>query len=267
MKTVWILSWAIATLTLSSAVPGAPTAPLLQAHAHNDYLHARPLFDALDHDFCSVEADIHLVDGQLLVAHDRQAIKPGRTLQALYLDPLRDRVKKNGGRVFPGGPEFTLLIDLKSPWKTTYPALRDLLYQYADILTSYHSDVKTTNAITVILSGDRALEMFADEEERYAGYDGQLSELESGLPATLVPWISGSWGTSFKWQGAGEMPADEKEKLKRIVTRAHRDGRRVRFWGAPDGPGFWAQMVASQVDVINTDNLPGLQKFLQSRAK
>jgi len=32
--------------------------PLIPAHAHNDYLHARPLLDALDHGFCSVEADI-----------------------------------------------------------------------------------------------------------------------------------------------------------------------------------------------------------------
>ena len=29
-----------------------------------------PLFDALEQGFCSVEADIHLVDGKLLVAHD-----------------------------------------------------------------------------------------------------------------------------------------------------------------------------------------------------
>ena len=41
--------------------------PLWRAHAHNDYEHPRPLLDALDHRFGSVEADIYLVDGQLLV--------------------------------------------------------------------------------------------------------------------------------------------------------------------------------------------------------
>lgn len=45
--------------------------PLVHAHAHDDYEHKRPLFDALDRGFCSVEADVHLVDGQLLVAHIR----------------------------------------------------------------------------------------------------------------------------------------------------------------------------------------------------
>ena len=39
--------------------------PLFQAHAHNDYEHARPLHDALEHGFWSVEADIYLVDGEL----------------------------------------------------------------------------------------------------------------------------------------------------------------------------------------------------------
>ncbi len=69
---------------------GAPVhpAPLLHAHAHNDYEHARPLFDALDHGFCSIEADVYVVNGQLLVAHDREKVSPSRTLQALYLDPM-----------------------------------------------------------------------------------------------------------------------------------------------------------------------------------
>src|SRR5215472_9873878 len=107
----------------------APT-PLTRVHAHNDYVHQRPLFDALDHGFCSVEADVYLVDGQLLVAHERFQTKPERTLQALYLDPLQERVKKNGGHVYPAGPEFTLLIDLKGDWHSIYPVLRDILKHY-----------------------------------------------------------------------------------------------------------------------------------------
>src|ERR1041385_7080672 len=104
--------------TIAQAVP--PT-PLIHAHAHNDYEHKRPLLDALDHGFCSVEADIFLASGKLLVAHERHMTNPEKTLEALYLDPLRERVKKNRGRVYAHGPEFTLLIDLKTDWHTTYP--------------------------------------------------------------------------------------------------------------------------------------------------
>ena len=78
--------------------------PLPAAHAHNDYLHKRPLLDALAHGFCSAEADIFLVDGVLLVAHERASLDKNRTLKALYLDPLLERTRKNSGRVHPGGP-------------------------------------------------------------------------------------------------------------------------------------------------------------------
>src|SRR5690242_16456677 len=94
--------------------PTRETRPLIRAHAHNDYEHPRPLFDALDQGFCSIEADIWLVDGQLLVAHDRKKVNPERTLQALYLSPLQKLIQQNGGGLYPGGPTCTLLIDIKS---------------------------------------------------------------------------------------------------------------------------------------------------------
>src|ERR1041384_4926564 len=149
--------------TIAQAVP--PT-PLIHAHAHNDYEHPHPLLDALDHGFCSVEADIYLVEDKLLVAHNRRDVKPERTLQALYLDPLRERVKRNGGRVFPKGPECVLLIDLKTEWKTIYPVLRSVLTNYADILSTFRDAAKQTNAITAIITGSRAKEMFTGETDR-----------------------------------------------------------------------------------------------------
>src|SRR5436190_1820266 len=58
---LWI--W-IAILALSFSATAAEVRCLPNAHAHNDYLHTRPLLDALDQGFCSVEADIHLVNGK-----------------------------------------------------------------------------------------------------------------------------------------------------------------------------------------------------------
>ncbi|HYG33938.1 MAG TPA: phosphatidylinositol-specific phospholipase C/glycerophosphodiester phosphodiesterase family protein [Clostridia bacterium] len=239
-----------------------PVVPLIQAHAHNDYLHKRPLLDALDHGFCSVEADIHLADGQLLVAHDRGEMKPGRTLQALYLEPLRARVKQNGGKVYPNGPEFTLLIDIKGDWETTYPVLREVLKQYADMLSSYQAGKKETRAVAVVISGNRSKAMFADESVRYAALDGNLDDLNAGEPADLMPWISTNWERSFRWRGSGDLSGPEKIKLRDLVTQAHQHGQRLRFWGAPDEPKFWKEMLANGVDLINSDDLPGLEKFL-----
>src|SRR3954467_9283840 len=120
-QTILVVPAALVTFCLA-AIAAEPK-PLPQAHAHNDYEHARPLLDALDHGFCSVEADIWLTPDGLLVAHDRKDIKPGRTLEALYLDPLRERVKANGGRVYRERPAFSLLIDVKTDADATYAAL------------------------------------------------------------------------------------------------------------------------------------------------
>jgi hypothetical protein len=252
---IWLCSW---TCLLAQPLP------LTRVHAHNDYEHTHPLFDALDHGFCSVEADIHLVDGKLLVAHDRSQVRPERTLQALYLDPLRERVKRNGGHVYPDGPEFTLLIDVKGDWQTTYPVLRSVLQQYSDLLTTFRDGTKQTKAIIAIITGNRSKEMFRGEAMRYAALDGDLKDLNASEPPELIPWISSNWFNSFKWRGSGTITPAEKLKLRDIVSKAHQQGRRVRFWGAPDQPTFWREMLADGVDLINTDDLAGAEEFLRA---
>ncbi len=239
----------------------AATAPLANVHAHNDYQHARPLFDALDHGFCSVEADIYLIKGQLLVAHDAGKVRAERTLKALYLEPLLQQVRKNGGRVYPNGPEFTLLIDLKGDWQTLYPVLREQLSQYAEMLSTFRGDVKTPGAVMVIITGNRSHEMFKGEAVRYASLDGDLPDLERNDPATLVPWISANWQKTFQWRGRGPVPESDLQKLKRISAKAHEQGRKVRFWGAPDNAAFWKFLRENGVDLINTDDLAGAEKF------
>lgn len=253
------LFWALALLGVAAQ---AQVVPLTRVHAHNDYEHKRPLFDALDHGFCSVEADIYLVEGRLLVAHDRDQVRPERTLQSLYLDPLRERVRKNGGRVYPNGPEVTLLIDLKSDWKEIYPPLRGVLQQYREMLVTFHDGIRETNAILAIITGNRSKAMFDGETVRFAALDGELADLNGGSSADFIPWISGNWRRIFTWNGTGDIPVEEKTKLQQIVAKAHQQGRKVRFWGAPDQPVFWKELLAEDVDLINTDDLAGAQKFL-----
>lgn len=244
-----------------------PPIPLERAHAHNDYEHPRPLLDALDHGFTSVEADIYLVDGQLLVAHDPEDLVAGRTLQSLYLRPLRQRVRENRGSVYPDGPPFTLLIDVKTEAAPTYRALHRVLQRYAGMLTVAHRDRVRERAVTAIVSGNRDLELMAGQRRRLAFYDGRLADLGSDVPASLIPLISDNWTLHFTWAGRGDMPADERRKLHDIVETAHANGQRVRFWATPDLPipvreAVWTELVAADVDLINTDDLAGLQAWL-----
>jgi glycerophosphoryl diester phosphodiesterase len=260
-ESAWL--W-IALAGVAAAVEPAGVKPLQQAHAHNDYEHKRPLFDALDRGFCSVEADIWLTREGLLVAHDRQDLRPGRTLQSLYLDPLRERIRASGGRVYHNGPQLYLLIDVKTEADTTYAALDKVLAQYADILSVTRDGKFEPKAVTVVLSGNRAIDLIAKQSVRYVGIDGRPENLDSNPPAELFPWISVNWTLLFRWNGEGVMPAAEKQKLTEMVKRVHEQGRKVRFWATAEKEVVWKELRLASVDYINTDKLDELQKFLLS---
>ncbi len=249
-----------------NVTPSGPI-PLPRAHAHNDYEHDRPLLDALDHGFTSVEADIHLVDGDLFVAHGPHEIKPERTLRSLYLEPLSTRIARNGGRVYPNGPQFTLFIDIKTEAVATYKVLSEMLAGYESIFTTFDSNGRTDKAVIAIVSGNRPRGLMESEPIRYAGCDGRLVDLDSDAPAALIPIISDNWTIHFSYDGTSSMPAEERRKLKKIVQTAHKKGQRVRFWSTPDRPTqarqtLWRELLASGVDLLNTDDLQGLQQFL-----
>jgi hypothetical protein len=248
--------------------------PLEQAHAHNDYEHARPLFDALDHGFTSVEADIWPVGGALLVAHDEADLRPERTLQALYLDPLAQRVRANHGKVYRGKPvPFQLLVDIKAHGALTYQMLDQVLRQprNAFMFTSYRDGRVRRGAVTVVISGDRPRDLMAAQRDRLAFYDGRIvdqADLGPGDDARLVPLVSDNWTRLFTWTGVGPMPAAERALLHDIVRVAHDARQRVRFWATPDAPGpardaIWSELLAADVDHINTDDLAGLEAFLR----
>lgn len=235
--------------------------PLIHAHAHNDYEHRHPLFDALDHGFCSVEADIHLVDGQLLVAHNRAAVKKERTLQALYLDPLRKLAKEHHGKIYGNEPRFFLLVDIKSDFRQLYPVLRTVLEDYTDILTRFENGKVHTNAVTVVLTGNYSLPIVAAETNRLAGVDGRLKDLSSTQSDDAMVWISDSWKPTFKWNGKGRMPEKERALLQSVVERAHAKGKLVRFWAAPQTTEMWTELANDGVDLLNADDLAALEKF------
>jgi glycerophosphoryl diester phosphodiesterase len=240
-----------------------PVKPLLQAHAHNDYEHPRPLLDALDQGFTSVEADVYLVDGELLVAHHWLLIKKERTLKKLYLEPLRQRTLEFKGRVFEEGPALTLLVDIKRDGAAAYAALHQLLAEYREIISVSENGVFEEKAVTVIVSGDRASEEIAKSNPRYVGIDGRLGDLSDDRDASLLPLISDNWSQHFAYRGTGTMTDAERTKLMNIVSRAHSKGRRIRFWGTPEYEKLWMELESAGVDLIGTDDLKRLATFLQ----
>lgn len=267
----------VLALLLAGGAPVAPAAsaapdgratvqPLERAHAHNDYEHDRPLLDALDHGFTSAEADVWLVNGELYIGHDAPDLS--RTLRNTYLQPLARRVRANGGAAYPHWDEsFRLLIDVKSEGTAAWPVIERELARFPQLMTTYRDGRVHQRPVTAVISGNRDLPAMQAATVRRSFYDGRLGDLASGLRSDLVAMISDNWTRHFTWTGVGPMPAAEREKLHMIVSTAHASGYDVRFWATPDLPlpnreAIWRELVAADVDALNTDHLADLQEFL-----
>ena len=268
----WLIRAVALGLLFAAHSLAAEVRPLVQAHSHNDYEQKRPLLEALDHGFCSVEADVYLVKGQLWVAHDRKDLKPDRTLKSLYLEPLAERVRNRVGIFADPKARLMLLVDVKGQGPQVYERLKTELAPYASMLTRFRDSGVVTGAVTVVLSGDRAWNLARADRDRWCALDGRMSDLtntapvgvtgSSTPPASLVPLVSESWRTLFRWDGDGEMSASDKARLKGLVSQAHAQGRKIRFWALPDRPEAWTLCRDAGVDLINTDKIPALAAFL-----
>lgn len=238
--------------------PESAAVALPNAHAHNDYLHDKPLLDALSQGFVSVEADVHLVGGELYLGHWLPQLFPARTLRETYLEPLHGLITRQGGRVYPGyNGTFFLMVDVKTDASATYTELRRQLLQYPGFQCNPY--------FRVFISGNRAIPKILNDPEEVMVVDGRLPDLYTPIASDLMPVISDNFRKHFRWRGKGSMSGREKEKLKGYAEEAHRQGKKLRFWATPDVPDVWATLLDAGVDFISIDDLKGAGVFFATR--
>lgn len=253
---------AVAGAAALSARPDRDYLPT--GHAHNDYKHVRPLHTALRYGYASVEADVFPVDGDLLVAHERYSTAAHRTLRALYLEPLAERVRRTGS-VHPGR-SLQLLVELKGDPKLGWEIIADQLAEYADMLTRYERGAVHRGPVTVVLTGAGVpVNLVAAETERLAFCDGTLSIMDEH-PAEVVPLVSERWLDHFRWYGLLPLAARHRKALHAMVSRVHEAGRLMRFYALPRWPRYarrssWREMAAAGVDYVSVDRLRGYAAY------
>jgi glycerophosphoryl diester phosphodiesterase len=233
------------------------------AHAHNDYEHDRPLLDALDQGFVSFEADIHLIDGELYVYHDHpEQLDPERTLKNLYLDPLMERVKQNGGWVYHDYKEpVQLLVDLKTEGESAYEVLAGQLKKYRRMLCKSKGDQVTEGAVMIVLSGNRPMETVRNAKKRLVALDGRPGDLGKGYSVAVMPLISDHYRNQVQWNGDGLPPSDQLRRLKELARAVHDEGKTLRLWASPEKETVWQFLLRGGVDYLNTDLLKQLHEF------
>lgn len=248
----------ITNMLLLASLFFAPQTPLItRAHSHNDYMQARPLDEALDNGFNSVEVDVFPVDGKLLVAHNAKDVKPDKTIESMYLDKLSARAKANHGAIYPGSKTtFWVLVDVKKNGEEAYRTFKTILDRYPELKPSGRK-----SKVRFVISGYRAFDLIAADNGKWAGIDGELKDMGKKYSVEQMPWISGDWSELFPNKGEATFPTAQMEKLESMVKAIHAEYRLVRFWGASDLESTWSLHWNAGVDLLNTDHIAALRKW------
>lgn len=202
--------------------------------AHNDFQHARPLRDAVEHGFCAVEADVYLKDGNLRIAHVPWRSDPGRTLESLYLKPLETTDVSACER-------FHLVVDFKSH---SAAALRTLEAEL--------SRARLPKNVRVLISGWYPRSEARIDGKLYA-IDGRLDDI--GKDARIFPVIS----APLPWFWPVRIPP--------LILKAHLSGHKIRFWGAREEPWAVKALADLGVDYLCVDELGAYSRWRSSAAR
>lgn len=251
-----------------SVIMGQVSDALPNGHAHNDY--DKPwaaLTTALSKGFVSIEIDVFPYKNKLKVAHIGFLLGTAPDIESLYFKPLEAWLAQHDKLFLDSTQRVTFMIDIKKDPAQSYTLLRALCQRYQHLITTYYpeQDSVSYGVLDILLSGNKPYRQVLSDSVQYMLIDGGLGEINDSIrTAAIAPRVSARYGSLFTWKGKGEMPANELERLRKIVTTAHADHRKVRFWGMPNQAIVWEFLLNEGVDWMNVDDLEGYRVFYQA---
>lgn len=233
------------------------------AFSHNDYWQENPLHDALAFRFNNIEADLWLIDDEIYVGHEKPAPSPEITFEKIYLEPLKERIEQNKGKVYLNSlSPFLLMADFKADGERLYEVLKKKMQPYKKYFCRLENGFYKPGAILFFISGDRPLATLPLEDNRMAFLDGTFSDINKNISTYLMPVISDNYQKYFTWNGRGVIPQEQYSKMKEMVERVHAEDKLFRWWGAPETKEAKQLFKKIKVDLIGTDDLNLLHNIL-----
>lgn len=228
--------------------------------SHNDYLQKNPFETAHALNVGYVEADVFLQGDELMVAHTTGEIKPDRTLEILYLDKIKHKLQENEGSLFPDASrKMTLMIDLKTEGIPTLNAIVQHLKKYPELTT--------TNTLTIAISGNVPDTAQWKNYPTFITFDGRPYKNYSAKHLERISFISDNFRNYSSWKGRGEIPERDLKQLEAVISDVRNNGKKIRFWAAPDVPACWDLLMHLGVEVIGTDQPEKLHDYLSGKSR
>lgn len=228
----------------------AAAQPPVLIHSHNDYARRVPFYQAYAQQVASIEADVFLRDGKLLVGHEVGELSPDMTFEALYVEPIVTLFKRNGGRVWRDSDRhLQLMVELKSETGPTLRAVAEVLGRWPEVF----DPAVNPDAVRVTVTGRVPEPADFGDYPAYIRFDGAWDAEYTPGQLERVALISADFKRFSQWNGKGSIIPAEREKLERVIDKAHAWDKPVRFWGAPEGVTVYYTFYDMGIDYINTD--------------
>jgi alkaline phosphatase len=254
MIRIWIAVIAFSFFSTSKA----QTLNSSRIFAHNDYARPIPFYTAYELQVGFIEADVFLIEDEVLIAHHKHEIQKGKTLEALYLEPLLKAVQTNRGSVYKDPlVNLTLMIDLKTDGVSTLKAVVNDLEKYK-VLTSCPS-------LHFMISGNVPDPNKWFEFPPYITFDGRPGIRYTSEQLKRISMISTNFRDHASWNGQGQIPDEELKKIRKLMEEVHTKGKQIRFWATPDFENAWKELMRVNMDVIVTDDVVALDQFLKQQ--
>lgn len=142
-------------------------------HSHNDYWRRIPLYEAIHNGFIGVEADVWLMDNDLLVGHKESSLTWDRNFRSMYVNPIvsildhqnpsTDFSNGTHNGIFDTNPDQTLvlLVDFKTSGYLTLPVVQQQLelLRSRKYLTYFDGEKVVQGPVTVVATGNAPFDM------------------------------------------------------------------------------------------------------------
>jgi alkaline phosphatase len=224
-------------------------------HSHNDYASAMPFYAAYSNEAGVIEADVFLVNNELLVAHTSKEITAENSLKNLYLEPLSSKLKKLEGKAYPSDKPLILMIDIKSDGEETLKVIVQQLKMFPEIISNKN--------VKVVISGNRPAALKWASYPEFIYFDGRVNENYTQQELSRVEMISQDLKELTVWNGKGVLTQADLEKIQSTIKKVHDQHKKMRFWATQDNVNTWMTLMNLKVDFIGTDNVAGLTEFIK----
>ncbi|HDZ06539.1 hypothetical protein LCGC14_0053140 [marine sediment metagenome] len=213
-----------------------------KVHSHNDYKQNVPFWKAFGAEVQSIEVDVFYVDDKLMVGHELNEVEQDKTLERLYLYPLKEAIALK----MVSGKPIQLMVDVKTDAYKTLDAIVTSIKEYPTIINNEN--------IKIIISGNRpAIEEYVNYPD-YIYFDYQsLEPIEDAKTLDKIAMVSLSFKNYSEWNGKGRLTADDYNMVTAVIDKAHKLKKPFRFWATPDSKSAWKAFANMGVDFINTD--------------